>query len=370
MIVTWLFILTMDSKNIWKTIGITVLAGFFTGLYTFAWTGWWYIFDFLLVTIAAEFIYLALINLSEIKKNMLSVFGNESIRNVLLVGITYFISTALFVVAFSGWPIFRNSFLGPLSFPSIKAPVSPSLWPNVLTTVAELNEGSLNSIIDSVGGSLLFFISMVGLALAISRTESFKKFDFAYFIGTVAFYGAYFMLVKLGVSISVYGFLIWVLLPILVRIAIAIYNKDKSYNFNLSILLSLWVVSTIFASIRGIRFTILLAPAFSVAFGVALGKLYIYSSRILTKEFKVHKAISGSVMIILLLLVLVGPTRGAINSAGSDIPIVNDAWYNSMQAIKQDSRPDAIITSWWDFGHHFKALSDRRVTFDGTTQTS
>lgn len=372
LVVTWLFILTMDSKNIWKTVGITVFAGFFTGLYTFAWSGWWYIFDFLLVTIAAEFIYLALINFGEIKKNVLSVFGNESIRNVLLVGITYFISTALFVVAFSGWQAFRNSFLGPLSFPSIKAPVIAGsyVWPNVLTTVAELNPGSLNSIIDSVGGSLLFFISMVGLALAISRTESFKKFDFAYFIGTAAFYGAYFMLVKLGVSISVYGFLIWVLLPILLRIAIAVYNKDKSYNFNLSILLSLWVVSTIFASIRGIRFTILLAPAFSVAFGVALGKLYIYSSRILTKEFKVHKAISGSVMIILLLLVLVGPTRGAISSAGSDIPIVNDAWYNSMQAIEQDSRPDAILTSWWDFGHHFKALSDRRVTFDGTTQTS
>ena len=372
LVVTWLFILAIDSKNIWKTIGITVLAGFFTGLYTFAWSGWWYIFDFLLITMAAEFIYLVLLNLSEIKKNILYVFGNESIRNVILVGIIYFISTALFVVMISGWPAFRNSFLGPLSFPSIKAPVlgGNDVWPNVLTTVAELNPGSLNGIINSVGGSFLFFITMIGLALAISRTESLKKFDLVYFIGTAAFYGAYFMLVKLGVSISVYGFLIWVMLPILLRIAISIYKKDHSYDFKLSILLSLWVISTIFASVRGIRFTILLAPAFSVAFGVALGMLYIYSSKILTKEFKIHKAISGSVMIILLLLVLVGPTRGAINSAGSDIPIVNDAWYNAMQAIKQDSKPDAIITSWWDFGHHFKALSDRRVTFDGTTQTS
>ena len=38
--------------------------------------------------------------------------------------------------------------------------------------------------------------------------------------------------------------------------------------------------------------------------------------------------------------------------------------------MKQDSNKDAIITSWWDFGHHFKALADRRVTFDGTTQTA
>ena len=372
LVVTWLFILTIDSKNIWKTIGITAAAGFFTGLYTLAWTGWWYIFDFLLATIAAEFIYLMLINFNGIKKNMASVLNSESIRNVVMVGLIYFASTAVFVVAFSGWPIFRNSFLGPLSFHNIKAPVISSsyIWPNVLTTVAELNEGSLGQIIDSVGGSFLFFISLVGLILAISRREAMKKFDILYFILTAAFYAAYFLLRKIGVSISVYGFLAWVLLPIFLRIAIAIYNKDNSYDFKLSILLSLWVVSTIFASVKGIRFTILLAPAFSVAFGAALGKLYAYVSNILTKEFKVHKIISGLILLILLLLVLVGPTIAAINSAGSDIPLVNDAWYNALTAIKQDSKPDAIITSWWDFGHHFKALTDRRVTFDGTTQTS
>ena len=38
--------------------------------------------------------------------------------------------------------------------------------------------------------------------------------------------------------------------------------------------------------------------------------------------------------------------------------------------INQDSNESAIITSWWDFGHHFKAIAERRVTFDGTTQTS
>ena len=372
LIVTWLFILTIDSKNIWKTIGITAAAGFLTGLYTLAWTGWWYIFDFLLATIAVEFVYLVLINFNDIRKNITFILKNESLRNVIIVGLIYFISTAVFVAAFSGWHIFSNSFLGPLSFQNIKAPVISSsyIWPNVLTTVAELNEGSLGQIIGSVGGSFLFFIGMFGLILAISRREALKRFDVLYFILAAAFYASYFALKKLGVGISLYGFLIWVLLPIFLRIAIAVYKKDNTYDFRLSILLALWIVSTIFASIKGIRFTILLAPAFSVAFGVALGKLYYYTSSILTKEFKIHKIISGSIMIILLLLVLVGPTRGAINSAGSDIPIVNDAWYNAMQAIKQDSKPDAIITSWWDFGHHFKALTDRRVTFDGTTQTS
>ena len=41
-----------------------------------------------------------------------------------------------------------------------------------------------------------------------------------------------------------------------------------------------------------------------------------------------------------------------------------------MDKIKADSKPDAIINSWWDFGHWFKFWADRAVTFDGTTQNT
>ncbi len=370
LIITWLFLLTFDSKSALKIATFSSLAGFFTGLFTLAWSGWWYIFDFLLGTIALTLLYLILINVDGIRKNIKSVFSNTPIRNILIVGIIYFASSALFVTFFSGFNQFVNSFLGPLSFPSIKAPVDVSLWPNVLTTVAELNEGSINGIINSIGGQFLFFISLVGLILAISRSEGMKKFDYAYIIATALFYGLYFLLRRGGFDISVFGLIGWIMLPILLRIGISVYKKDSSYNFKLSILLSFWVVSTIFASIKGIRFTVLLAPAFSIAFGASLGKIYLYLSKSLTKGLKIHKAIVGSTLIIVLLMAYAAPIKGAIAVSGSDLPIVNDAWYNSLNSIKQNSDKNAIITSWWDFGHHFKVLADRRVTFDGTTQTS
>src|SRR3989338_11276531 len=56
--------------------------------------------------------------------------------------------------------------------------------------------------------------------------------------------------------------------------------------------------------------------------------------------------------------------------ANQDAPIINDAWHNSLISIRDNSNKTAIITSWWDFGHHFKALAERPVTFDGTTQGS
>jgi len=51
------------------------------------------------------------------------------------------------------------------------------------------------------------------------------------------------------------------------------------------------------------------------------------------------------------------------------VPIFNDAWYNALIAIKQDSSENAIITSWWDFGHFYSAISHRGSTFDGASQT-
>ncbi|MBI2658914.1 hypothetical protein HYX05_02310 [Candidatus Woesearchaeota archaeon] len=369
LLITWLFLVIIDINNIIKIIFFTVLAGFFTGLYTRAWAGWWHIFNFLLVTMLIELMYLASINFT-IKKDLRFIFSNLTIRNLIIIFVVYFLSTAIFITIFSAWHIFIGGFLGPLSFPSIKSPVESSLWPNVLTTVAELNEGSINNIINSVGGPFLFFISLLGLILAISRREGLKKFDFFYITGTFIFYGAYFLFRRVGFDISVFGLLIWIMLPIFIRIGISVYKKDSSYDFKLSILLSLWTASTIFAGIKGIRFTLLLAPAFSVAFGVALGKIYVYLSSVLNKELKIHKIISSVILIALLLLMYANPIRGAVSSAGADIPIINDAWYSALAAIKQNSSENAIITSWWDFGHHFKALANRRVTFDGTTQTS
>jgi len=371
LIITWLILETLEEENIIKIIILTSFGGFFTGLFTFEWGGgWWFIFDFLLATIGFTFLYLILTNFSEVKRNTKFIFSNTAIRNILIIGVLYFLSTLIFVTLFSRWANFKTSFLGPLSFPSIKAPVIYNLWPNVFTTVAELNEGSIQGIINSVGGQFLFFISLIGLILSISRKEGMKKFDFAYIIGTVIFYGAYFLLKRIGIDLPFIGLVIWILLPILLRIGITIYKKDSSYDFKLSILLSLWVISSIFASIKGIRFTLLLAPAFCVAFGVAFGKIYIFSSKYLTKEFKIHKLVTSSILIVLLLLVYVNPTQGALSTARANLPLVNDAWYNALIAIKQNSSENAIITSWWDFGHHFKAIADRRVTFDGTTQTS
>ncbi len=373
LLVTWMFIATFDIKRIAKIIILSVFAGLSTAVFAFAWNGWWYIFDFILITIFITALHVLIAKFGQIRKNARLVFSDPDLRNVMVFGLFYLLSSAVFVTVFFGWTKFSSSALGPLSFTTIKAPVTRSLWPNVLTTVAELNEGSIGGIVSTIGGKLFFFISLMGLLLSMSRKDGLKKIDAIYFLASAIFYTILFINFGGGSALyetmSVISFIVYLMLPIAARIMISIYQKDFTYDFKLSILLSLWFVSTIYSSIKGVRFTLLLAPAFSVAFGVALGKTYLYASHLLNREFKVQKYISGGVIIVLFLSIYIAPTQAAINAARQDIPIINDAWYISLTAIKNNSTSDAIITSWWDFGHHFKALAERRVTFDGTTQT-
>src|SRR3989338_2834434 len=120
----------------------------------------------------------------------------------------------------------------------------------------------------------------------------------------------------------------------------------------------------------GVRFSLLLVPAFSIVFGIALGFIYKYLSRLIITEFKINKVIVKTTVIIILGLLIIGPWASSKAIARNSIPMVNDAWFNSLTKIKVESKPDAIINSWWDFGHWFKFWGDRAVTFDGTSQNT
>jgi dolichyl-diphosphooligosaccharide--protein glycosyltransferase len=115
---------------------------------------------------------------------------------------------------------------------------------------------------------------------------------------------------------------------------------------------------------------LLVVPAFSIAFGVALGMIFKYLSKWISKEMNINNYVAKAVIIILLSLLLIGPFRSARATSINEIPSMNDAWYASLTKINQNATPDAVINSWWDFGHWFKQIGDRAVTFDGTSQNT
>jgi len=317
LLITWLFFEMLERETTWKVAVLGGLAGLILGVFTFAWAGgWWFIFDLMMGMAAVSLVYFAFRNRERIMKEKWQILKWNEARNIIIGPLAFVIVGAIAVTIFLNFNAFLNVVLGPLSFTTIKDPVTPSLWPNVLTTVAELNTGSFNQAMNSVGGKFMFYVGVLGILLALLKQ-----------------------------------------------------NKEGRRDVKSAILLALWFVATCYATLKGIRFTLLLAPAFAVAFGTAIGMLYALFSKWLSKELHVHKSISAVLLIILFMILLINPIQNAYAMARNDLPIVNDVWYNSLIAIKNNSSQDAILTSWWDFGHHFKQIAKRPVTFDGTTQT-
>jgi len=65
-----------------------------------------------------------------------------------------------------------------------------------------------------------------------------------------------------------------------------------------------------------------------------------------------------------------GMCEGSKRVSIAQVPLFDDGWYKTLNKIRQESSPDAIINSWWDFGHWFKAYANRKVIFDGASQNT
>ena len=312
--IVWLFIEAIEAEDLKKKLGLISVSGFLVGLFSFAWSGWWYIFDFIVIAFAGYLAYLVAVNIwSQGYKSVSRLYAEK--KDLIFVFVMFLITSALFVSLFTNFNAFTDvAFRQPLSFIVIKEAAKATLWPNVYTTVAELNPATISSIIGVMGGKMFFAIGLIGLFMIL--LDNLRKDRYmAYFILTV-----------------------------------------------------IWFFAAIYASTKGIRFTIILAPAYAIAFGVAVGSAYSHISGWVSREMNISQKIVKVVAVILLLLLLVPIYNSAAASTKGHTPLVNDAWASSLSKIKNNSTEQAIITSWWDFGHWFKALADRPVTFDGASQ--
>ncbi|PIO03351.1 hypothetical protein COT48_05300 [Candidatus Woesearchaeota archaeon CG08_land_8_20_14_0_20_47_9] len=366
--ITWLFFEALETRKTWVRIALSALAGLFTGLYSLAWSGWSYIYDFLLIS---ALIYAA--GVLVLYRDRLIAGRFKAIKRRILhlatVVLAFVASSGVFVSIFRDTYTFIRNPIQLLGFTQLKVPVRPNLWPNVLTTVAELNPGSLDQIINSVGGQFLFSIAIVGI-VAILTSEERKERDFWFIIASLFYLGLAQAVFKPN-ELGLVNFFAIYTLPVIVKAILVLKDKERGTDIKAAALITMWFMGTVYASTKGIRFTVLLVPAFSIAFGSALGVTHSYVSNIVSRELNINRWLTTALLIFLLSLAFFFPRniyRDSVNIAANDVPIVNDAWYNALTKIRENSSEDAIISSWWDFGHHFKALADRPVTFDGTTQ--
>lgn len=314
LLITWLFLEAFEAKELKKKLVWISLAGISTGIFTIAWVGgWWYVFDFILGTIGIYLVYLLARNYKNIKETIRS----KLFRHSAYILITYFATTTIVAGLVDNMLDTYYGLLGPFLFLQLKAVAVDSLWPNILTTVAELNVVPLSSVINQLGGRMLFALAIAGVLL------TFLKKD-----------------------------------------------EEKHPDVKVPIFLTIWFIASLYATTKGVRFTLQATPVFAIAFGSFLGMAWHYASQWTSKNLKINLKATQIVLFIILALLLIQPIQAGYAQAYQSVPSMNDGWYNALKKIDSLGDKKAIVNSWWDFGHWFKAIANRPVTFDGAAQTS
>lgn len=302
------FLFVFKSIDYFRKIIGVIIFSIACSLYASIWQGWWYIFDLLLLCGL-----LFIVNDYFSEHQDINLFKN----NILWLSLL-FVSGILLVWILNGKESCLSFVLDPGRYLFALKSVPKDNWPNVFLTVAELKRVSPYKIAFELGGISIFFITILGSIYLIL----FRKI---------------------------------------------LRDRELGIGF---FCLFIWLGILYYTSLTAIRFALLLIVPLGVMFGIvfdrAIRKAFIFSHKL---SRKMHFLVLGILVTLIYILVSTYVTRSIVITTYK-LPMMNDAWYKSLTFIKQNSSDDAIINSWWDYGHWFKAIANRQVLFDGKTQNS
>jgi hypothetical protein len=68
-----------------------------------------------------------------------------------------------------------------------------------------------------------------------------------------------------------------------------------------------------------------------------------------------------------LALTLAHAVRWGYTTARSYVPGMHDAWWDTLTHLRDTTGRDAIVHTWWDYGHWITYVAERRVSNDGSS---
>jgi dolichyl-phosphooligosaccharide-protein glycotransferase len=359
--VLWMAIEAYDAKTTKWRIVFSILTAFFVAFHSAAWEGWWFIYLIIFFAMIAVLVFRVLQDIA--RKNLKPWQDRKVLDAAIILGVFY-VATYIFLLFTSHAD---NYFVTPRYVVSASAGLDRAIvrdyWPNVFTTVAELNKSSFADAVNSMGGKFFFLGALIGLLLLVLPRHHWQWKHYA-LLGVGTLISIY--LVN-AAAVSKLTVLALLALPLAIILLFYLF-EDEDTQLGAAIIVLAWFLATIFATYSGVRFILLLIPAFGIAFAVLAGRVYELLSTYVAKEVSIHRYIINTLIFILIALLLIQPIKAGQSTARGFIPSIDDAWWDTLVKINKESQPDAIINSWWDFGHWFKYVADRRVSADGTSQ--
>ena len=307
LLITWLFFEAVDHRSdLRKGILLAVVTAVSMFVFSLAWNGYQFMFYFIVLFSILYIIWC-------------KVKGRQ-VKNLFYIFSVFFLGSLLMLGILSSFINVFELLTNPLELIKISQnPWAP--WPDVYTTVSELETPTFIEIISGTG--LAFFAGLLGY--------------------------------------------IWTL-----RVMINKKLKDKlltKMNWFYYLYLLLWTIVGFLSLLKGNRFLMLLLPPLAVSAGLFIGILVDYLFLLKDSDrFDIFRRRKNLVNI-LAILILVSLTIPAVfndhQSVSSLPPMVNDDLWNISEWINNYTSNDTVIISQWSYGHLFTAIADRPVVFDG-----
>ncbi len=134
-----------------------------------------------------------------------------------------------------------------------------------------------------------------------------------------------------------------------------------------SVLTVVWFLAAAHLSFGGRRFVLLLVPPLGLGVGALAGRTVHWIEervRMLRVPARaIARSIVGGAVAALVVILL---QRGWSFASGFR-PTVDRSWVEALERLRAETPANAIVFSWWDYGHWIKYFAERRVEIDGAT---
>lgn len=354
----WALVAAMQAGR-WRTrVGGALLAGAVAGVHAATWTGWSFAFTVLLVGLAlATALHAAHWTL----RHRAWPWAAPRARQIALVVLVFAVaaSAAAQLVGAEETPLSGLRRLLAAVTPTAE---KPQLLPSALATVSELAVPNLGAIAAQSYGHLLFFAGWLGMLLLLLPRRNWRGGHFIVLIVGTLLYR--YLISAAAMPRALLGALL--ALPLAGAVLVDLREGDDVdvETAGVGALIVVWLLAALLFSFQAVRFILLLAPPLGIATGVAAGRLYDW----IVEEAEGWIGAGplpriGAAAAVLALVAL--PLRVGYATAAAYLPALDGAWAGVLAQVRDTTPPDAVVSTWWDYGYWTKYLAERRVNADG-----
>lgn len=128
-----------------------------------------------------------------------------------------------------------------------------------------------------------------------------------------------------------------------------------------------WFLAAAVGLYQAHRFVILFVAPFGLALAAGAAEAHRRLLHRLQTWMPRHSWTAGVLAGLAAALLIAPPVWRGYAAARGYYPAISRAWWDTLGEIRRASRPDAIVTAWWDYGYWIKYGAERRTSVDGAS---